>query len=81
MRNKKRYITAECRASAKRGDKEAIEKIIEHYIPYIKTFTHKTVIKCFGIYRSDAEEDIMQEIIAAIIKGSPNFRENITQEV
>ncbi len=80
MRNKKRYITAECRALAKCGDKEAIERIIKHYIPYIKSFAHKTVIKCFGIYRSDAEEDIMQETIAAIIKGSPHFIEDITQE-
>lgn len=81
MMNKKRYITAECRASAKCGDKEAIEKIIEHYTPYIKSFAHKTVIKYFGTGRSEAEEDIIQETIAAIIKGSPHFREDIIREV
>ncbi|MGN0162410.1 MAG: helix-turn-helix domain-containing protein [Candidatus Ornithomonoglobus sp.] len=79
MKNKGKYITAECRELAKNGDEKAVEAIIGHYIPYIKSFAHRTVTKYFGTGRSDIEEDVVQEMIAAIIKGSPHFREDMTE--
>lgn len=75
MGHKLTYITADCRLAAKNGDENAMDTIINHYMPYIKALAKKTAIKCCGTANAELEKDFTQELITELINGSRRFKE------
>lgn len=76
VKNKDTYITSECRILACEGDDEAMNCIINHYMPLIKKLVKNVVNTYFRQKKIETEEDLIQDLIECVIKGVSGFEEN-----
>ena len=53
-------LDAKTIVDAVNGDKEAVERVLQHYMPFIEE-------------QSDGDEDLKQELILAVIEALPKF--------
>ena len=53
-------LDAKTIADAVNGDKEAVERVLQHYMPFIEE-------------QSGGDEDLKQELILAVLEALPKF--------